>query len=369
MKRLMIILSILTAFSACTPKMDKKAELEKLIKEHDKIAEQINTLQKELASDTGGSKKVVNVAVTEVTPKVFKHYIEVQGKVDGDENVAVSARGAGIVLSINVDEGQKVTKGQLLAVLDAQVLYASLADMENQLSFVADIYDRQKNLWDQKIGSEVQYLTAKNNKESLESKIKTLKDQIAMSKITSPIDGTVEEIPIKLGQSVMPGLTTFRIVNFNKIKVVADVAEAYSPKIKTNDSVLVYFPDFEQEIATRLSFTSKYINVINRTFTIEAQLKPMKQEVRANMVAVLKINDYKANDAITVPANVVQKSLNEYYVYLAVDDKGKKLAKKQTVTLGLNYNGLIEVLSGLKPGDKVITTGYQDVNPNSIINF
>jgi membrane fusion protein, multidrug efflux system len=369
MKRILIIAGILAAFTACNPKVDKKAELDKLIKEHDKLTEQIKNLEKELAGENGNNKKIINVAITEAQPKVFKHYIEVQGKVDGDENVSVSARSAGVVLSINVDEGQKVTKGQLLGILDAQVLYASLADMENQLVFVSDIYNRQKNLWDQNIGSEVQYLTAKNNKESLESKIKTLKDQISMSRITSPINGTVEEIPIKIGQSVAPGMTAFRVVNFNKIKVVADVAEAYSPKIKSNDSVLVYFPDFNEEYATRLSFTSKYINAMNRTFSIEAQLGKLKQEVRANMIAVLKINDYKSIDAFAVPANVIQKSMDESFVFVAVEENGKKVAKKQIVTLGMTYNGLTEVLTGLKAGDKIITTGYQDVNNNDLISF
>ncbi len=369
MKKILVILSILTAFTACTGKLDKKAELDKLVKERDKLTEKISTLEKELATETGGNKKIKNVAVSDVQPGVFKHYIEVQGKVDGDENVAVSARSAGVVLSVNVEVGQKVSKGDLLAILDAQVLYASLTDLENQSVFITDIYNRQKNLWDQKIGSEVQFLTAKNNKESLENKIKTLKDQIAMSRITSPINGTVEEISLKVGQSVAPGVPTFRVVNFSKIKVMADVAEAYSPKIKSNDSVLVYFPDFNEEIATRLNFTSKFISALNRTFSIEAQLKPMKQEVRANMIAVLKINDYKSANAFSVPANIVQKSMNESFVYIAVDEKGKKVAKKQNITLGMNYNGLQEVLTGLKAGDKIITTGYQDLNQNDLINY
>ncbi|MEI6853559.1 MAG: efflux RND transporter periplasmic adaptor subunit, partial [Bacteroidota bacterium] len=190
-----------------------------------------------------------------------------------------------------------------------------------------------------------------------------------MAKIVSPINGTIEEIPIKIGQMVQPGMPAFRVVNFSKIKVVADVAEAYSPKIKSNDSVLVFFPDFNQEIATRLTFTSKFINAMNRTFTIEAQIKSMNQEMRAKMIAVMKINDYKAQDAIAIPANVVQESMNEHFVYVAVEEKGKKIARKQTITLGMNYNGLTEVLSGLKVGDKVITTGYQDVNPNSVLNY
>ncbi len=369
MKRILVMLSLLIAFSACNRNVDKKAQLEKLMKEHDKISEQIKQLQDELALTDNQNKKIVNVKVAAVIPSVFKHYIEVQGKIDGDENIAISARAAGVVTSINVTEGQKVSKGQLLGLLDAQVLYTSLADMETQLDYVTDIYNRQKNLWDQKIGSEVQYLTAKNNKESLENKIKTLKGQIDMSRITSPINGTIEEIPIKVGQSIAPGTPTFRVVNFDKIKVVADVAEAYSPLIKSNDSVLIFFPDFNTEISTKLSFSSKFINTLNRTFAVEAYLNSFKYEVRANMVAVLKINDYKAPNAISIPANVIQKSMNQQFVYIVAVDKGKKIAKKQVVTTGMTYNGLCEILSGLKAGDQVITTGYQDLNENDILNF
>ena len=369
MKKVLVILGILTAVAACNNKLDKKSELDKLLKEHDKLTEQISKLEKELAQENGTNKKITNVAITEAQPRVFKHYIEVQGKVDGDENVAVSARSAGVVQSINVVEGEKVTRGQLLAILDAQVLYSTLADMENQLIFVSDIFERQKNLWNQNIGSEIQYLTAKNNKESLEGKIKAMKDQIAMSRITSPINGTVEEISVKIGQMASPGLTTFRVVNFSKVKVAAEVAEAYSPKIKTNDSVLIYFPDFDEEVASKLNFTSKYINTQNRTFIIEAKLPNLNHEVRANMIAVLKINDYKANNAFALPANVIQKSMDEYFVFVAKEENGKKIAKKQTVTLGKNYNGLAEIVSGLNTGDKVITSGYQDINNNSLINY
>jgi len=370
MKRVLVILSILTAFSACAPKLDKKAELDKLIKERDKITEQINKLQKELASDTGGSKKIVNVAVTEVIPKTFKHYIEVQGKVDGDENVAVSARGTGVVLSINVDEGQKVSKGQILAVLDAQVLYASLADMENQLTFVADIYDRQKNLWDQKIGSEIQYLTAKNNKENLENNIKSLKEQMDMDKILAPINGTIEDMPIKVGQAVAPGAIAFRVVNLSNVKVVADIAEAYSAKLKKGNEVNINFPDLDKEITSKISFSSKFINPTNRTFSVEIALDNDDESYRANMIAVVKINDYHADSTIIVPINVIQKLNGDDYIYIAEKKSDNKYAaKKVKVKIGQIYNGYAEILNGLKEGDKLITVGYQNIEDGQLLKF
>lgn len=370
MKRIIFLLLSLLILASCQRGNDKKAELEKLIKERDKLNEQISKLEKEVEASEGIESKTVNVAVTEIIPVTFRHYIEVQGKVDGDENVAVSAKTAGVVTSINVEEGQTVSKGQLLATLDAQVFYQTLYELESQLNFATDMYNRQKNLWDQQIGSEVQYLSAKNNKEALENKIKTLKEQIAMSRITSPINGTVEEIPIKIGQSLAPGFTAFRVVNFAKIKVVADIAEAYSPVVRSGDSVLVFLPDVNEEISTKLNFTSKYINPVNRTFQVECRLTPDKKyEMRANMIAVLKINDYTTDNAVAIPANIVQKSLTDYFVFVSVMENGKKVARKRIITTGKSYNGLTEIKSGLKQGEMLVTTGYLDLNEGDILNY
>jgi membrane fusion protein, multidrug efflux system len=231
------------------------------------------------------------------------------------------------------------------------------------------MFIKQKNLWDQKVGSEVQYLTAKNNKESLENKLKTLREQMDMTKIKSPIDGTVEELPIKVGQYVAPGMTTFRIVNFSHIKVTGEMAEAYSSKVKRGDSVIIYFPDLSKEIKARLTFSSKYINTTNRTFLVECRFGPGDFEYRANMISVIRIMDYKSDSAVVIPVNVLQKSLSENYVYIVRDEGGKKTARKQKIIVGSSYNGLVEILSGLQEGDKVITTGYQDLNDGQQVNF
>ena len=369
MKKIITIISILALIASCKPTTDKKTQLDNMIKERDKLNEQISTLEQEIIKESGKNNKVIQVGVEELKTSTFKHYIEVQGKVDGDENIAVSARVPAIVTSVTVTEGQKVSKGQVLVILDSQVLYSSLAELQNQYAYVEDIFNRQKNLWEQNIGSEVQYLTAKNNKESLENKIKTLKEQISLTKITSPIDGTVEEIPLKVGQFANPGQVAVRVVNFSKVKVMADVAEVYSPKVKNNDSVLIFFPDLKEEIQSKLTFTSKFINPVNRSFVIESKINSSKFEMRANMIAVIKINDYKATNAIAIPANLVQKSMNEQFVFVAVTDKDKKIAKKKIVTTGISYNGMIEITSGLSAGDLIVNTGYLDLNDNDEINF
>jgi RND family efflux transporter MFP subunit len=348
--------------------VDKNVQLDKLRAQRDQLDAEIKKLESEIEAAGGSTKKLTEVAVTPVKTGTFKHFIEIQGKVDGDENIALSSKMAGFITSVRVVQGQKVSKGQLLATFDDQVMQQSMKELESALAFATDIYSKQKNLWDQGIGSEVQYLTAKNNKESLENKIKTLKEQLDMMKIKSPISGTIEEIPIKVGQYVAPGMTTFRVVNFSKIKVVAEVAEAYSPKVQSGDSVFIFFPDYNTEIKAKLAFTSKFISPVNRTFQVECRINPGKNEFRANMIAIVKILDYKS-EAISIPVNLIQKSMAETYVYVAREEGGKKIAHKQVVVVGHDYNGMVEITSGLKDGEQLITTGYQSLNDGEQVNY
>ena len=350
---------------------NNKAKLESLKKKHDEISEQIKALEKIVSKEEGKSvEKVANVVVSELKTAEFDHFLEVQGKIDGEENVAVSPKMMGVVTSILVNEGQTVKKGQALAQLDDAIYRQSLATLDSTRSFVYSLFVKTKSLWDQKIGSEVQYLTAKNNLESLDNNIKTIKEQLKTMTITSPIDGTIEELPIKVGQAVTPGVTmAFRIVNLSKVKVMAEVAEAYSSKIKTGNEVKVFFPDLEKEITSKISFSSKFINAINRTFTCEVRLDNSNEAYRANMIAVMKINDYHTTAAITVPVNLIQKIGGENYVYIAEKNADKFIAKKIKVKTGLSYNGYTEILDGLKEGDKVVNIGYQNLEDGQLLKF
>jgi len=368
MKKSLFILGLLTVAIACSSP-DKKAKLEKLKKEHDQIAGQIAALEKEL--NAGDKTQVTMVSVQRLILQPFDHYIEVQGRIDGNENIGVSPRTAGVVTRVIVKEGETVKKGQVLAEMDADVLKRNLSDLQNQLSFVTDLYEKQKALWDQKIGSEVQYLTAKNNKESIENKIASLKDQISMSSITAPIDGTVEDIPIKVGQMAAAGIPAFRLINFARAKAVADVGEAYSSKIKTGDQVKIFLPDFNDELQQKVTFASKFINPTNRTFIVEVELPPSAKMVyRANMIAVIRIKDYSDASTIAISQNFIQSSRNEgLYVYIAKDENGKKVARKTSVKTGVTYNGLTEILSGLKDGDNLINAGYKDLYDGQVIEY
>ena len=368
MKKSLFILGIFFLAIACSSP-DKKAKLEKLKKDRDQITAQISSLDKEV--NPSDKTPATIVSVEPLALQAFNHYIEVQGRIDGNENIGVSPRTAGVVIRVIVKEGDHVRKGALLAELDADVLKRNLTDLQSQLSYVTDLYQKQKALWDQKIGSEVQYLTAKNNKESMENKIASLKDQISMSNITSPIDGTVEDIPVKVGQMAVAGVPAFRVINFDKTKAVADVGEAYSSKIKTGDQVKIFLPDFNVEIQQNVTFASKFINPTNRTFTVEVELPPSAELVyRANMIAVIRIKDYSNISSMAVSQNYIQSSKNEgQYVFVAKEENGKKVAHKTFIKTGVTYNGLTEVTGGLKDGDKLITAGFKDLYDGQVIDY
>ncbi len=372
MKKIFIISGIILFLAACGGKEgDKKARLEQLRKEHDKITTEITLLEKEINPDGTVAATKVNFDI--LAKKPFEHYIEVQGRIDGNENIGVSPRNqGGVVTKILVREGDNVTAGQVLAELDADVLKQQLNDLRNKLAFATDIYNRQKTLWDQKIGSEVQYLKAKNDMESAQNGIATLNDQIKMSVITSPIYGTVEDIPIKVGQMASSASPTpaFRIVNFSKAKAMADVGEAYSSKINTGDQVKVFMPDLNKELNERITFASKFINPTNRTFLVEVALSPTNVVFRANMIAVLRIRDYVNPSTISIPQNYIQNSRDEgLFVFIATEENGKKIARKKIITVNVTFNGLTEVTGGLSEGDKIITAGYKDLYNGQVIDF
>jgi len=351
-------------------KQDKTAQLNKLRKQQDDLTNQINKLKSEV-DDPAKTVKMLRVTVEPAKPGVFKHYIEVQGKLDGEDNVDVFPEASGVIDEVLVTVGQKVYKGQPLAHIDKGPARDQLKALETQYQFASETYDKQQRLWDQKIGSEVQYLQAKSTKEQLESQIAATRKQIDMMTIKAPIDGTVEEVNVKVGQFTSSAIATppFRVLNFSIIKVKAEVAEAYSHEVNVGDAVLVYLPDLDKEITATISTASRYINPTNRTFTVEVRLKPDNTGYKANMVAVLKINDYKAANTISVSVNYIQTDPNGNFVYVAQKDGEKNVAKKMFIEQGQSYNGQVEITKGLKAGDLIVTSGYLDLEPGELINF
>lgn len=349
---------------------DKKTVLEKLKKEQAELKEKILTLENELAeTDSLSEQRSKNVGVTDMKETLFNHYIEVQAKVEGDEDVIISAESMGAVTSVSVDAGDKVSKGQILAQTDDRIIRQGIAEMQAQLELTTQIYNKQKNLWDQKIGSEVQFLQAKANKESMDKRMGGLQEQWELTKIKSPINGTVDQVNIKVGETVAPGFPVFRVVNLNDLKVTAEVAESFISRVRKGNEVLISFPDQSKEIRSKLNYSGQAINALNRTFNVEVRLNPKDGSFNPNMVAVLKIVDYSAPKAFIVPVGALQKSSDGEFVYVAASENGKILARRKTVHSGMTYNGVTEITSGLTEGDKVITFGYQNIIDGDIIRL
>jgi membrane fusion protein (multidrug efflux system) len=374
MKKL-FILSILTiAMAACHPD-DKKAKLEALTKQESELRSKMQELQikldtiqeqkKRLDVDSV-AKKAFPVTVTSLKPEIFRNFIDVQGKVDADENVAISTEMPGTITKINVKVGDEVTAGEVLAETDSRAISQQISDLQTNMDLVNQLYEKQKNLWDQKIGTEIQYLQAKTNKESIGKKMAALQEQLRMSKIISPISGNVDALDIKLGQTVAPGMAAIRVINYSNLKVKADVAESYASKIRKGTDVIVRFPDTNDSVVAKVSFVSHAINVSSRTFNVEVLLDD-KKEYHPNMIARLSINDYQsAKPVLVVPINVILKDENgASFVFLA----NGNVAKKQIVTVGKQYNGRSEIISGLNPGDQLIASGGDLLNDGDPIVY
>lgn len=363
-----ILLSVLTAMIASCSQPDKKAQLEQLKAQHESLTKQIESLEAELKKENKDSNDVKTnlVEVLAVSPEVFMTYIDVQGKVDADENVGLSSEMPGTVTKINVKAGDEVTKGQVLAETDSRAIQQSMSDLQTNMDLVNQLYDKQKNLWEQKIGTEVQYLQAKTNKESLEKKMATLQEQLRMTKIISPIDGTVDAVDIKVGNAVGPGMPAIRVINFSNLKVKAELAESYANRVKKNDPVKVYFPDMNDSIESKVNYASRAINPMSRTFTAEVLLDN-KKEFHPNMVTRLKINDYTSSGPVVViPVRVIQSTgSGEKYVYAADGSK----AVKKVIKTGREYNGRVEVLEGLSAGDLMVTQGFENINEGDGISY
>jgi membrane fusion protein, multidrug efflux system len=363
---------LLTIVSACST--NKEAQLEKLRQEQTAINEKITKLQEQIRAegkDSLNPQKFKFVGLKDVTSESFDHYIRVQGKLDGDQNAAVFAEAPGTVTSKFADVGQRVTKGQVLAQIDDQQYRSQMQSLQTQYQLASDLFQKQERLWNQKIGSELQYKQAKTNKESLEKQISSLEQQVDKFKIKSPIDGTIEECNIKVGSVVSPDprAAAYRVVAFKNLRVSAEVSEAYSAKVRVGDNLIIIFPDINKSVNAKVSFVSKYINPVNRTFIIETKLSENIENLKANMIAILQINDYHADKAIKLPVNVIQNDLTGSYVYVVRPKEKYSAAFKQPIVLGTSYNGVSEVVKGLSVGDKVIASGYQDIVDGEYVRF
>ncbi len=368
---------------------DKKMALEKLKTDKDKIDSKITSLEKDIAKlDTSAANapKVKLVAVQTLTNTDFSHYIELQGRVDAENISYISPRGqGGQVKAVLVKQGDHVKKGQLLLRLDDAVLQQNvvaakegLESIKTQLSFAKNIYQRQKNLWDQGIGTEVQLITAKNNAATLanqlastQENVKSIQEQSKTSLVYSDVNGIADLVNIRVGETFIGqinGVPQIRIVNNTKLKVIGNIPENYLGAVSKGSPLIVQMPDVNKTFNVVVSFVGASIDIINRGFVVEAKL-PSDPSLKPNQIALLKIKDYAAKNTISIPLNTLQNDDKGKFVMVANTENGKMIAHKRPVDIGLLNGDVLEIKAGLKAGDVLITEGFGSLYDGQLLTL
>ncbi len=311
------------------------------------------------------------VSVSVVKDTVFSHYLEVQGNVNTKENLIIYPQFSGILNTVNVLAGQKVSKGQLLGTIDDGGLSQQLAQMETQMALAKTTFERQKRLWDQKIGSEIQYLQAQTNMISQQKAVSQMKAQLAKTRIIAPFSGVIDELITEKGQVVGPGQGLMRIVNLNNMFVSTAVPESYIGKLKVGTVVNVYLASLGKTYVGKIRQVANNINPNNRSFGIEVSVPNAENLLRPNQVAKLKIIDYTNSNAVVVPSNVIQVDGNgDQFVFEATSIKDKTgIAKKVIVKVGKTSENFTEILGGLEPKTVVVSDGVNTVSEGMKLNF
>lgn len=376
MKHFLILCSIIL-LAACSGNKEekgdlsnKKAELSKLTKERDALTAKISSLEDEISKvDTSAkNEKMKLVEIQSLTRQDFAHYIELQGKISTENIFYVTPRGmGGQVKQLFVKLGDNVKKGQLLMKLEDGIVQQNIKQVETQLAFAKNIFSRQENLWKDGIGTEIQFLSAKNNVESLEKQLALVKEQLSTTNVVSEVSGVVDNVSIRVGEtfvgSPMAGIT---IVNPTSMKAIVEVPENYVSKVHKGMPVIITVPDINKSFNSQISLVSESINVTSRSFIAESKV-PSSSNIKPNQVAIVKLLDHESKNTIVVPVETVQTDEKGKFVYILSEENGKTIARKKNIQIGEFYDELIEVKAGLDTGDKLVSKGFQGLYEGQLI--
>lgn len=371
---LSIIMAALLITACNTAESVEKLETE--LEEKRRSLKETEVAIKDLEKQIEGLKGDVDdryfepVVTTNLKARMFKHFFEASGAVEPVREAFVSPEINGQIAKIAVREGDRVRKGQLLAMINTEVTDRTIKELKTSLSMATDVFERQKRLWEQRIGSEIQFLEAKNNKENLENRLATLQAQLKMATITSPIDGHIEKISQKQGEMAAPGMVLMHIIDLTEMFVKADVSERFMPDIEPGDEVVLRFPSFPGfSKTTTVKRIGNVVNPNNRTFEVELRLQNPDNKLKPNMVAVIDVNDYSADNSLVVPSKIIKEDLKGKYLYIAVKQNNDLFARKRYVVAGRTYLGETRIESGLNENDQIILEGFNRVNDGSLLRI
>ena len=306
--------------------------------------------------------KLRTVVVYQLKQQTFQHFIEVQGDVKSDKNIDVSPEMMGRIISRKAEVGQFVKKGETIAILDTESIEKQIEEVKTKLELATSLFERQQNLWNQKIGSEIQFLQAKNNKESLERSLESLDTQLKKAFVKSPINGTIDAFFANEGEMANPQMPFARIVNLVNVEVTAEVSENYVKSVKKGAIVSVDFPTLGMREDLKIQNIGRFINPLNRTFKIEMRIRNKEGYLKPNTMAVVKIKDFEQENAIVVPTQFIQQATDgSKFLFITKSENGKEVVAKVNLQTGKSYKGNTLITEGLQEGDKIIVKGYSEV--------
>lgn len=334
---------------------------------YDELGGQISALEEQMRA-FNASEDLIPVTAYQAQAETFDHYFTVQGNIETDMNATLYPESQGLVTKIYVAEGDRVTKGQKLLSLDNNLINKNIAEVQTNLDLAVDFYERQKRLWEQNIGSEVQYLEAKNRKEALENTLATLRQQADMGVIRAPFNGIVDQIMPKIGEIASPMLPAVRIVNLKNMYVRADVSENYISKVKEGMRVTVTVPGVDT-LKSTVTRVGNFINPENRSFEISIELDS-ETHLKPNMYTSVAINDVHMDSVVVLPTAMLQQDAdNRYYVFVVKSSEGISKVEKILIQPGVSYRNRTAIIQGLKPQDLVVDKGARKVVDGQQVNF
>lgn len=363
-------LVLVFSMTACGPS-DPSQQIEAYRKKISQYEQKIEELEKglDVDSETAGSGQPLAVELLQLQPERFSRYFEVTGFLESVQDADISPEINGQIEEISVARGARVREGQLLVRLNTDLTENTIAEVKTSLELANKLFEKQEDLWEKQIGSEIQYLEAKNGKEVLEARLATLEKQLAMARITAPFPGIVENIEVKEGELASPGMPMLRLVNLNRMRVSSRISESYLNQVEDGDEVELRFAAYPgMVLKERISRLGQVIDPQTRTLTLEVELQNRDKRLKPNMLTAIRIEDYRRDSALVVPSIVIRNDFNGAFLFRAVPQGENFLAEKVYVQPGITVQDRTEIQGGISVGDQVIVKGYQLVGDGTLVS-